>query len=73
MEGDTFDQPGKGFAILGGDVRGDRGGHVVHDAASTSKMPCLRWEVWIMKERVADWLRPSAEIGCTVYGLALDE
>ncbi|MEE8130819.1 MAG: hypothetical protein V3T48_11040 [Vicinamibacterales bacterium] len=28
VKGDTFDQTGKGFAILGGDV----GGHAIHDA-----------------------------------------
>ena len=41
MECDTFDQPGKGFAILGADV----GGHAIHDASSPVKMPlpALEW------------------------------
>ena len=37
VECDAFNQPGKGFSIL----RGDVGDHAIHDAVSTSKMPCL--------------------------------
>ena len=50
MEGDPFDQTGKGFAILGGDVGG---GHTIHDALSPVKMPCLHGNDWAMEFRHA--------------------
>ncbi len=66
MESDTFDQPGKGFAILGGEVRG----HVIHDALLPMKMPpttALAVAGTINPEKSERWFRDEAEAIAAVW------
>jgi len=50
VEGDPFDQPGKGFAILGGNVVH----HTFYDDISPLKMLCLHGNGVMIKGRIED-------------------
>ena len=66
MEGDAFDQPGEGFAILGDEVRG----HVIHDALLPMKMPpttALAVAGTINPETSGRWFCDDAEAIAAVW------
>jgi hypothetical protein len=56
VECDTFDQPGKGFAILGGDV----GGHAIHDASSPVIISAISWIVFLRKVIMVEYIAIDA-------------